>query len=305
MIYVVTRQLKKWFDGFCINKLTIRIKPHPQTEFLCAVQAPPRIVLRRKSAACVEKNNDFLPVYGDPKPARIRTRRNTTAVEMAIDLTTKSRSTDINLPPIQNANLAEKPRVEEALMIGRIQQRQSMTGNEEVLDLSIKSGDEELVTMENTTEDTDFGCQSACSNTTKTKEYVPRTLFFGLDLTHQSTSCKEIDENTNPAENETFGENSTVTSKATDRTQIRSKRNSIGSLAEIDSSNQNTMQLHQNEKRQLKQPVPSLIPLNVPQRNSTTHKCVSQTSTPNLATHPMEYAKYVEKLLDKSNHDGK
>lgn len=59
----------------------------------------------------------------------------------------------------------------EALMIGRIQQRQNMTGNEEAIDSTIESGDEELMTKANTLEnvfltpeETNFECQLPYSN---------------------------------------------------------------------------------------------------------------------------------------------
>lgn len=82
----MTRQLKQFFDGFALGKLTVTIKRHPQTEFLLNVKAPARIIARRKTIAVDEKveMNQILDTVEPVIPiraARVITRRNTTIMD--------------------------------------------------------------------------------------------------------------------------------------------------------------------------------------------------------------------------------
>lgn len=89
--------MKKFFEDFGVTESSISIKPHPQTEFLLAALAPRRIVARRNTAA-VDQHVEIhqivdpamKPDAETPKAARILQRRNTTAIEKAIDLTSKN-----------------------------------------------------------------------------------------------------------------------------------------------------------------------------------------------------------------------
>lgn len=101
----MTRQLKNFFDWFDIETTSVRIKRHPQTEFLINSTAPARIIVRRNTAA-VDKNVELSQILGpasqpveEPSeapieqpveepvgertvhPARIVCRRFTTAVD--------------------------------------------------------------------------------------------------------------------------------------------------------------------------------------------------------------------------------
>lgn len=82
----MTRQLKKFFDGFHVRPTVVKISREKRTEFASSIAAPARIIVRRKTVACDEnaKLEDILDPSLQPiepeqttQPARIIARRNT------------------------------------------------------------------------------------------------------------------------------------------------------------------------------------------------------------------------------------
>lgn len=104
----MTRHLKSFFDGFCVNTAAVRIQRHPQAEFLVNSNAPARIIARRQTAAVDEEVG--LSQILDPalqpvekvtvRPARILFRRFTTAVGSDSPQPKASTSTDNGLDGI-------------------------------------------------------------------------------------------------------------------------------------------------------------------------------------------------------------
>lgn len=310
----MTRQLKRWFDGFAIEKLTLTIKRNPQAEVLAALQVPRRIIARRNTVAVDERVDLQIiaptpqPVDEAPKPARITQRRNTTAIEKAIELTNNKVKNYDTLPlaignailppksasqPMQSdvvkinddspntlhlnvplestshnsiaenskiGTLKENPKDQKTSEIDRIHLRWNVTANEEPIDLTTKGRRNDDIPKTNDDIKKANGDAAKPLRPREIGDYVPRALF--------------------PHSNESTSHN-----EKTQQTTNQLKKNSL--------------KPNNDENQRCKFPVPNLVPISVLREKNTVDKHHPKTSTPNLATHPLQYAEYVENMLDK------
>lgn len=105
-----TRQVKKFFAGFHVRSVSVKIKRDIRTEFSCALTAPARIISRRNTAAVDEKvefdqiiDPALQPIEKEPiepKAARILARRNTAACDEKNEQPHSNKMLDISSQPV-------------------------------------------------------------------------------------------------------------------------------------------------------------------------------------------------------------
>lgn len=171
----MTRRTKQFFDGFALQKLTVTIKQHPQTEFLLNVRAPPRIIFRRKTIAVDEKveMNQIVDVVEPVVPiraARIINRRNTTAVNR------------VEPVPIFDEMLSDKT----TAVSTSHPRTQVVDTSENPLDLTMKTVIASIQSAQSTIDNQLLLLQTPIN--TSSQRSVPRNLFRGQSSTRTSAS---------------------------------------------------------------------------------------------------------------------
>lgn len=319
--------MKRWFDGFGVEKLTVEIKPHPQTEALLALQVPRRIVARRNTTAVDERvglHQIISPatqlIEEAPKPARLLQRRNTTAIEKATDLTNnKVKNVDtltlVNVNTILPPKPVSKPMQSDAVKI--------KTEVPRSLHLSVP--------LQSTSRNSIAG--NSKNDTSKENSRVEKTsqndrihLRWNMtandgpiDLSIKSRSNDDI----SPFVNVEYSVKNVLSlakenSEAYQPLCLRKMKNYVPrtlffSSNESNSHNQiydktlqnsnhfkkKTSNPNHEEIQKSKLPVPNLISMNVLREKNTAHKHHPEPPPPNFATHPLQYAAYLKNILEK------
>lgn len=280
LISVVTRQLKYFFDGFCVNPLTISIKRHPQTELLVNVRAPARIIARRNTLAVDKKveldqilDPAFQTALEEPaKPARIMARRNTVAVDK-----------------MERGSLEEDDGPSGPIERNTVQSVQSVLP---------------LLNLDNRSSSVRTPC-------------IPRSIDFSHCTEDNNASAKPAEKHSTSIKNFPFQRSSDPAPAQKFQSMVFNRsvpRTAFNPSLVLNTPFSEPNHSNETENRRSIKKLPELIPLSQTP-NSITGEISTAIETdndsenssdtpPNLATHPNEYLKFLKKKLAKNRSFG-